>query len=124
MVTLNPETDLQKVADLFAKHGLDYTENSGCIAARHKDELLGFCLYDIDAEAVTIRYIYPENDIPLADGILRSTLHLAARRGLTKAFYSDKAPEQLFERLGFVADKSKKALNIDKLFEACGGCKA
>ena len=55
----------------------------------------------------------------LADGILRSALHVAAQSFVLDAFYDDSAPVDLFKRLGFIKNADEKRLDIDKLF---GGC--
>jgi hypothetical protein len=59
----------------------------------------------------------------LADGVLRSALHVAAERSAMDARYVDTAPVELFKKLGFIKDADEHTLNIDKLFGGCG-CKA
>ena len=68
---------------------------------------------------VLILKLDPENDIMLADGILRSALHVAAERSAMDAHYADTVSETLLETLGFIADRAEKRLDIDKLFRGC-----
>ena len=94
-----------------------YTETR--ITATDKEIELGYCLYRLDKKTITVFVVEPQNDIPLADGILRSALHVAAENFVLDAFYSDCAPIELFEKLCFIKNLEEKRLNIDKLF---GGC--
>ena len=73
-------------------------------------------------ERITVKYLEPFDDIALADGILRSTLHVAAEKSIMNAYYSDTVPEQFLHKLGFIENESEKKLNINKLFESCKGC--
>ena len=102
MIFLGPVKDKEKVKQLFCEQNLSFGDCSGCVAAQDGQELLGICLYDLDNEKMTIHYIEPIGDLPFADGILRSTLHVAAERGIMNAFYSKTAPEELFEKLAFI----------------------
>ena len=73
MLFLAPMTDKEEIENVFLEKGIAFGEFSGCVTAKNGDELLGLCLYDLDAKKMTVHYIEPLNDIPLADGILRST---------------------------------------------------
>ena len=64
----------------------------------------------------------PENDIMLADGILRSALHVASERFITEVHY-DKSIFGIVDKLKFVKDKNECTLDIDKLFKSCKSCK-
>ena len=119
MITLAPLENKDEVCGIFKENGIECNGNSGCVTALCGEEKLGYCLYDIDERSVTIRFIKPSDDIMLADGILRSTLHVAAERGITTAFYADTAPEKLFEKLDFIESREEKTLKIEKLFESC-----
>lgn len=119
MVALAPLTDNQEIQKIFKESEIDYNENSGCVTAVCGGERLGYCLYDMDERSVTVRFIKPSDDIMLADGILRSTLHVAAERGITSAYYADTAQEKLFEKLDFIENRKEKTLKIEKLFESC-----
>ena len=119
MISVLPCRDKQKVTELFAKHGIETDESSGCVIASQKDDTLGYCLYRLTSKSMTVFVVEPSNDIPLADGILRSALHVAAENFVLDAFYDDCAPVELFKLLDFIKNQDEKRLNIDKLF---GGC--
>ena len=106
----------------FDKANIKFNENSGCVCCKDGNEILGFCLYDLDNEKMTVKYIEPLNDISLADGILRSTLHIAAERSILNAFYLDTVPEDFLEKINFIKDKNEKQLDIEKLFKSCCSC--
>lgn len=119
MIEVKKCDDKQTVKDMFLKLGFLFNKKSGCVFAKCKDEELGFCLYELDEKGVCILYLEPEEDIMLADGILRSTLHVAAERSAMNAVYGERVSEKLLKTLDFIKDEEKKTLNIDKLF---GGC--
>jgi hypothetical protein len=119
MVSVLLLNDEKKVTKLFSNAAIRKNENSACMAAFCGEEMLGFCLFDMDKKSIIIRYIEPVGDFPLADGILRSTLHLAAQRGITNAFYEDTVPQDFLLKTGFIKETEQKSLDIDKLF---GGC--
>lgn len=123
MIALAPIGDKKEINRLFSENGLKFSEFSGCVKAKSGEEVLGFCLYDLDKNCIVIKKIVPENDLSLADGILRSTLHVAAERSIMNAFYSGEDTERLCDKLHFVIDKEEKRLNINKLFESCCSCK-
>lgn len=122
MITLKETTDSAKIEELYFKAGLDQNVDSKCLLAHNGDEILGFCLFDLDDKKMVIRYIEPLNDIGLADGILRSTLHIAAERFVMDTFYSDTLSEEFLEKIQFIKDKTQKRLDIDKLFKSCCSC--
>ena len=121
MITVAPLNDKKEISEFFKKAGYDYDENSGCVLASAGKETLGFCLYRLYSKGITVLCITPEDDLPLADGILRATLHVAAERSAMDARYDGKC-EVLFDKLGFILDKNEKKLDIDRLFRGCG-CK-
>jgi len=92
---------MQGIVTLFAENGVAAGDFSSAVIAKFGGELLGYCLYDLEDRKITVHKISPEDDIMLADGILRSALHVAAERSIMDAHYSDVAPESLFEKLGF-----------------------
>ena len=71
---------------------------------------------------ITIIFLEPSDDIMLADGILRSALHVADFRAITKAFYSDSVSVDLLKTLGFIKNSTEKTLDIEKLHESCCKC--
>ncbi|MBR4073116.1 MAG: hypothetical protein IKK24_04145 [Clostridia bacterium] len=119
MITVSPEKNIQKVKELFSKHAVAFTDFAGAVIAKDNNEVLGYCLYDLTEKSFTVYEIEPKDDIMLADGILRSALHIAAERSVMDARYADGAPVDLFQKLGFVKNIDEKMLDIDKLF---GGC--
>ena len=106
----------------FENTNIDFNGNSGCVCCKDGSEILGFCLYDLDNERMTVKYIEPLNDIALADGILRSTLHIAAERSVLNAFYDDTLPYDFLEKIKFIKNKDEKRLDIEKLFKSCCEC--
>ncbi len=119
MISVLPCRDKKQIGRLFKKHNLTTDDFSGCVIASEKQEVLGYCLYSLTKEKMTVFAVEPQGDIPLADGILRSALHVAAENFVLDARYDDLAPVDLFRVLGFIKNESEKLLNIDKLF---GGC--
>ncbi len=119
MISVLPCRDRLEIEKLFNNHGLKTDEFSGCVIANEKQKVLGYCLYSLNKKTMTVFAVEPQNDIPLADGILRSALHVAAENFVLDTFYDDCAPVELFRMLGFVKNEDEKRLNIDKLF---GGC--
>ena len=120
MITISPEKDKALVEKLFCENGISVSEFSSAVVAKFGSEVLGFCLYELDAKKIVIHKVSPEDDIMLADGILRSALHVAAERSAMDARYSEFADEKLFEKLSFIKNQAERTLDIDKLF---GGCK-
>lgn len=123
MIALAPISDKDEISRLFSESGLAFSEISGCVKAKCGEDILGFCLYDLDENGMIIYKIVPENDLSLADGIIRSTLHIAAERSIMNAFYSGEDIEKLCDKLDFIVDREEKRLNINKLFESCCSCK-
>ena len=124
MVTLTVLKDKEKTARLFKENNIEQNENSLCLVAFDGKNDLGFSLFDLNSDKAVIKYIEPLGDLSLADGILRSTLHIAAERFVMNAFYDgETVPEDFFEKLGFIKDKQEKSLNMDKLFMSCSSCK-
>ena len=122
MLTLAPMADKAEIENIFREKRIASSEFSGCVTVKNGDEVLGLCLYELTDKKITVQYIEPLNDIPLADGILRSTLHVAAERSVMNAFYADTVPEDFLKKIGFIKDAEQKSLDIDKLFKSCSGC--
>lgn len=119
MISVIPCREKKKIIELFKKHSLVADEFSGCVIASQNDEILGYCLYSLTKSEMTVFAVEPQSDIPLADGILRSALHVAAENFVLDIFYAECAPVELFKTLAFIKNEDEKRLNIDKLF---GGC--
>ncbi len=122
MIYLAPLLDKEKTESVFKEKGIPFNEFSGCVTATVGDELLGFSLYELTDKRMTVHYIEPISDISLADGILRSTLHVAAEKSIMDTRYSETLPEDFLEKIGFIEDKEEKTLQINKLFQSCCNC--
>ena len=122
MIVLKPTDNRAKVQEYYEKENIPFGEFSNLLLATEKDEVLGYCLFDIE-DTLTVHKIEPQNDLSLLDGVLRSTLHVGCERGIFDAFYSNTAPETVFETLKFIKNKDEKSLNVDKLFKSCCDCK-
>lgn len=122
MISVLPIKDKDYIKKLFDNFGADYNEFSGAVEATNGEEKLGFALYYLDKEKMTVLDIEPKNDLALADGILRSALHNAVCAKVMKVFYNDNSPVEMFKKLNFILSESEKTLNINKLFESCCSC--
>ena len=122
MITVLPVKTEIELKELYNSLNFSVNKNSGAVVAKEKEEFLGCCLFEIDNEKIVINHIIPVNDIMLADGILRSALHIADYRGIETAFYSETAPENLFKTLDFIKDENEKSLKIEKLHESSCSC--
>lgn len=123
MITLGPVRNIEKTKKLFEERNIPWCGDSDCVAAMNGDEVLGLCLYNLDKEKMTVLHIEPLEDVALADGILRSTLHVAAERNIMKAFYGDTVPEDFLRKIAFIKNTQEKTLDMDKLFKSCCDCK-
>ena len=122
MIYLGPIKDKEEIKNLFSKNDIEYSEFSGCVTADSNGEILGYCLYELTDKKMTVHFIEPINNISLADGILRSTLHVAAEKSIMDAFYSETLPEDFLQKIGFIKDRDEKTLEINKLFQSCCNC--
>ena len=122
MITVLPVKDKSKIEQLYFQYGLDFNDNSGATVASTNGMNLGCCLFDLDSEKIIIRFITPENDIMLADGILRSALHIADYRGITDAFYSNFSQIDIYKILDFIKNEQENSLKIEKLHESSCSC--
>lgn len=122
MITLLPLKDKNRIKVLFEENSLEYDSSSGCITAESGGEELGGCLYSLDNERIVIFKVYPENDLQLADGILRSALNAAAVRGVINAFYRGDSIGMLCRKLNFIKNEDENRLDAEKLYGGCRGC--
>lgn len=122
MLTLAPLKDREEIKNIFGSKNIEYNEFSGVVTAVYGEETLGLCLYNLTADKIIILLIEPIGDIPLADGILRSTLHVAAEKSIMNAFYADTVPEKFLKAIDFIKSEEEKSLQIDKLFKSCCNC--
>ena len=107
MITLAPLTDKEKIRAAWEENGLTYSDISGCVTERCGDEVLGYCLYTLDSEKMVILRLVTTDDAAFADGLLRSTLHVAAERSVLNAFYDGEETERLCKKLGFILNRDK-----------------
>lgn len=119
MITVFPEKDIKAVEEYYKKAGFTFCEDSAAVTARSDDQLLGYCIFDIEKDTVILHDIEPKDDILLFDGILRSALHVAAGKFIFKAKYDNEKLEPMLRQLDFIIDAQKRTVNMDKLF---GGC--
>lgn len=122
MISVIPCYDKEKLKELYLKCGTEFSDSSAAVLAESSGEILGFCLFDLYEKSALIKKIEPENDIMLADGILRSALHVASERFITEVHY-DKSIFGIVDKLKFVKDKNERTLDVDKLFKSCKSCK-
>lgn len=112
----------QTVAAFYDKHGLTVTKNSKLVRAMLGEQCLGYCLFELTGEAATVHWVAPAGDAMLADGLLRSALHVACQNGAVAAYYDNSALEPLFEQIHFLADKAEKRLKLNNLYNGCCHC--
>ena len=122
MISVLPVRDQSEVKKLFDAHNLEFGQFSGAVSAVCEGEILGYCLFELDSEKMTVLEIQPQHDLSLADGILRSALHNAVCAKVMRAEYNETSPVKVFEKLGFILNQEEKTLNIMKLFESCHSC--
>ena len=123
MITLAPLKEKAEIEKYFKSKGILTDENSGCLIAQSGGEILGFSLYSLTKDKMTVHYIEPINDIALADGILRSTIHIACENNVYDTFYSESLDEDFLKKIGFIKNSDEKSLDTEKLFKSCRGCK-
>lgn len=122
MLTVLPLKERNELERLYRSHKLEPDGNSAAVVARQGEEMLGYCLFHIASERIVVEILEPQSDLYLADGILRSALHVAVTRGIHNAFYAGTAPEKLLGSLNFIENDEEKRLNIGKLFSSCKNC--
>lgn len=122
MITVLPLKDKNEVENLFSKHGVPFNGDSGAVIAECNGEMLGYCIFYLDKEKMTVIEIEPKDDIMLFDGILRSALHNAVCAKVMKAVYLSSSPIEQFEKLSFILDAEEKTLDINKLFKSSCEC--
>ncbi len=122
MISVLPINDINELSVFCKQNSIELLENRGVTIARDGDTVLGYCAYILKNDSITITNLSPEDDIMLADGVLRSALHIADFRNINDAFYQDSVPFNLLLKLGFIEDEHKKTLKIEKLHESCCSC--
>ncbi len=114
------ETD--KIKDFYKDNNIEFLSGSGVTVAKDGDEVLGYCSFSLDNNSITITKLYPINDVFLADGILRSALHIADFRGISAAFYTESVDKGLLKLLNFIKNEENMSLDIQKLHKSCCSC--
>lgn len=125
MIVMTRETDTQKVREICALEGIDYSEDIKLFAAKDKDELLGYSLFSLTDKLTIINISTPQilwNSI--GDGLFRATLNCAVENGVRSA----KIEKALLKKLsGNVIPTEKVTESIDDCEEfllsikRCGG---
>ncbi len=122
MITVLPIKDKAKLKKLFVECNAEFSENSGGVVAECNGEMLGYCIFELDREKMTVIDVVPKADIMLFDGILRSALHNAVCAKVMKAYYLPTSPIEQFKKLNFILDEEEKSLDISKLFKSSCEC--
>ena len=122
MIEIKTVQSFDELKKLYERRNIEFKDFCMAIRAVDNDEELGVCLFSLTPNGIYIKDLEPKDDLSLADGVLRSALHVAAFHNVSKAYYEDTAPNEIFKRLGFILDEAQKTLNINKLFESGCSC--
>ncbi len=122
MIEIHPLRDTVKLAALYKSADVLMTATSMAVVAADMEEILGFCLFEMNDDALLILLLEPKENVSFADGILRAALHVGVENGKSVAFYSENAPEKLFDTLKFIKNAENRELNVGKLFSSCQSC--
>lgn len=117
MIEIKIPEDKTITEKLYKDYGI--TQKGDSVIAKSAEDMLGFCLFTVGENEVTIHELEPKDDILMADGILRSALHVASERFAFKAYYDNEKLEDIITKLGFLKEKETKQIDIDKLFRGC-----
>lgn len=122
MLEIKIVTDNSKLSSLCLKCGITDTERKNVLAANDGEEVIAFTVFTMDENSLTLERVYPQDDIMMTDGMVRSTMHIAATRGLETAYYTEDISEATLSKLGLIKSKAEKTLDIEALFrEKCCG---
>lgn len=122
MIEVRPLRDKEKLSKLYAENNVEMSASSMAVVCTDGDEAIGFCLFDMLDDSIIVHSLSPADDLFLADGILRSALHVGTENGKMSAFYSNTAPIEVFSKLKFIKNAEKRELSVDKLFSSCKNC--
>ena len=122
MIEIHPLREKEELAKLYVENNVKMNKDSMAVVCADGVEILGFCLFDMLDNSLVVHSLEPKNDLYLADGILRSALHVGVENRIMSAFYSENAPEDVFSKLKFIKNSENKELNVDKLFSSCKNC--
>ena len=123
MIEIKTVQSFDELKKLYAKENIEFSEFCMEITAIDGEEQVGSCLFMLKPDGIYIKSIEPQDDLSLADGVLRSALHVAVFHNVNAAFYEETAPFKILKKLGFILSEKDKMLNINKLFESCCSCK-
>ena len=112
----------QEIFEFYKNIHIDFASDCGVMIAKERGEIIGYCTFILTDKNITITHIHPSDDVYLADGILRSALHIADFRGITSAFYSNTVDFNLLKMLNFIKDEENQTIKIEKLHESCSSC--
>ncbi len=115
--------DYNLTKGLFCNEGIVFTGEGLAIRAMLGDECIGYCLFELEDKKETVLAINPKDDTLLADGLLRSALHVGTERGITEAFYANTDLEPLLQNINFLENIQEKRLKLQNLFADCCSCK-
>lgn len=113
----------EKTEALYKSLGIEYKPEYLAIRAMNREECLGFSLFKIEDNSETVFAVEPKTDRMLADGLLRSALHVGCERGITEAYYSGDDYVELYEKIDFIEDLQNQKLKLQNLFTDCCACK-
>lgn len=85
-------------------------------------KVIGWAIYTITDDQITIYRIYPENDLLLFDGIIRSVLFLAEQKGIQKALVIGNVVSPA-QKLSLLGDSEDLIYPISAVFNGCKHCK-
>lgn len=112
-------SDEEKSRKLFLKNKIEYNSASFAVCAVSGEDCIGYCLFRIEKRTQTVLYIEPVQDLMLADGLLRSALHVGCEREITEAFYGERISSGFLKRINFLENESEKRLKLQNLFSDC-----
>lgn len=123
MIEILPYRDKKQIEPLFIENKIEYNEDCIAIKATDKDTLIGYALFSISKDKLSLFYLETFNDFYLVDGIVRSALHVGVENGVTEAYCENQDLFNVLKDINFIKNEKTKEINIDKLFESCCGCK-
>ncbi|HHW46328.1 MAG TPA: hypothetical protein GXX17_05385 [Clostridiales bacterium] len=121
MIQIFPLKEKEEVKALFQEKGVEFEDGSCAVVAKEDFKQLGYCLFDLNGNEITIKALEPVDNPALADGILRSALHMALLREIHIARFSDGNLSGLLSSLGFIDDEKDRVLNLSGIFRGCCG---
>ncbi len=122
MIEIKTVQSFDELKELYKNRNIDFSDFCMAVRAMNGNDEVGVCLFSLTPKGIYIKDIDPKEDLSLADGVLRSALHVAVFHNVNNAYYESTAPEDLFKKLKFVLNEKEKTLNINKLFESGCSC--